>query len=327
MSGGCAVKQRIKRLIFFLAYYTGVDALFFWLNRRAKRIVVFHNVIADELAKGLPEGIVGLKFSEFKEIVRECARHFRFSTDVFDATTLTITFDDGYRNQYSTAFRYLRDQSIPAILFYSPGTQDVLTIDKMVFWRELVPREKVPGGNIGRFWCDEFWPRFLSDGATRGQTTLAWLEGLCPLEPLMAKLPQPFLRERLGSISDAELDEMRSAGWLIGWHTKTHTPLSSLTETELRDELDAPSAFRNVVMAYPYGTESAVGDKAIDVARAMGYPAALSYANHGARIGGRHFLPRLPSIGTDKYLLHAQLSGLSYFLSYRRLLPIIARTF
>lgn len=317
------MKRLIKRLIFFLAYYTGVDALFFWLNRRAKRIVVFHNVIPDELAEGLPEEIVGLKFSQFKAIVRECSRHFRFSIDVFDAKTLTITFDDGYRNQYSTAFRYLREQGIPAILFFSPGTREVLTIDKMVFWRGLVPREKVPGGDIGRFWCNEFWPRFLSDGATRGRATLAWLEEIFPLEPLMAKLPKPFLVERLGSISDAELDEMRSAGWQIGWHTKTHTPLSSLTEAELRDELDAPPAFRNVVMAYPYGTDICVNEIARCQTEKFGFPCASSYANASPNNGSLYFMPRLPSIGTDRYLIKAQLSGLSYFMSYQRLLPKI----
>ena len=315
------MKQWIKRLIFFLSYYTGVDALFFWLNRRAKRIVVFHNVIPDELAEGLPEGIVGLKLSQFKAIVRECSRHFRFSTDVSDAKTLTITFDDGYRNQYSTAFRYLREQGIPAILFFSPGTREVLTIDKMVFWRELVPQEKVSGGDIGRFWCDEFWPRFLSDGATRGRATLAWLEEICPLEPLMAKLPQPFLKERLGPISDAELDEMRSAGWLIGWHTKTHTPLSALSEDELRDELDSPSAFRSVPFAYPYGTDSCVSAEARQIAADAGFPCALSYANASPNNASRFFLPRLPGIGMDKYLVNAQLSGFAYFMSYRKLLP------
>lgn len=315
------MKQLIKRFIFVFAYYLGVDAIFYWLNRKAKRIVVFHNVIADELAAGLPEDIVGMTFSQFRTVIDECAKRFRFSTDVFDAKTLTVTFDDGYRNQYSTAFNHLRSRDIPAILFFSPGTRDVLTIDKMVFWRALVPSDKVPGGDIGRFWREKFWPRFLADGATRGKATLAWLEGICPLEPLMAKVPQPFLKERLGSISDAELDEMRSVGWQIGWHTKTHTPLSSLTEAELRDELDAPLAFRNVVMAYPYGTESTVGDKAINVAREMGYPAALSYANCSMKNGDLHFLPRMPSIGADRCLLHAQLSGLSYFLSYHRLLP------
>lgn len=317
------MKQLLKRLIFVAAYYLGVDAIFYWLNRRAKRIVVFHNVIPDELAVGLPEDVVGMTFSQFKTVIDECAKRFRFSTDVFDAKTLTVTLDDGYRNQYSTAFRHLRSRAIPAILFFSPGTRDVLTIDKMVFWRALVPRDKVSGGNIGRFWREEFWPRFLSDGATRGKATLAWLEEICPLEPLMANLPQPFLKERLGSISDAELDEMRSVGWQIGWHTKTHTPLSALSEDGLRDELEAPSEFRNVAMAYPYGTDSCVSAEAQRIVADMGFPCALSYANASPQNTSLFFLPRLPAIGTDKYFIHAQLSGFAYFLSYCKLLPRI----
>ena len=316
-------KRKLKRAIFILAYYLGINAMFYWLNRKAKRVVVFHNVMPDELCDGLPEGLTGLKFSMFKAIVDQCARHFKFSTEWMNPNTLTITFDDGYLNQYSVAYRHLKACGISAVLFFSPGTRNVLAIDKMVAWRCRVPRSAVPGGDIGRFWAESFWLRYLADGHSRGEDTLAWLDGIYSMKKVMSELPQDFVRLRFGSVSDKQLQEMRDAGWVIGWHTKTHTPLSALSDEEIRDEMDAPPEFRNVCMAFPYGTEKCVSELAMRIAEEKGFPCAFSYANSSVRNTSAFFLPRLPYVSADKYELEAILSGFAHFVSYRKLLPII----
>lgn len=41
--------RRIACWIAYAAYWTGIDALFYWLNRKAKRIVTFHNVLPQGL--------------------------------------------------------------------------------------------------------------------------------------------------------------------------------------------------------------------------------------------------------------------------------------
>ena len=43
------MRHKIVEIIAFLAYWTGIDALFYWLNRKAKRIVTFHNVLPDAM--------------------------------------------------------------------------------------------------------------------------------------------------------------------------------------------------------------------------------------------------------------------------------------
>jgi len=311
----------VKRVLHVASYWVGIGSLFYRLNRRAKRVIVFHNVIRDELAGGIPKGVVGMRLSEFAAVIDEIGKHFRISNDIFDPSTVTLTFDDGYRNQYSTAFKYLQARNIPGVLFFSPGTRNVLTIDKMVLWREMVPRSLIPCGDIGKFWAEQFWPRYMEDGESRGRKTLAWLNSIYSCDDLMAQLPREFVHERFGSILNDELDEMRGAGWTIGWHTKTHTPLSTLDVEGLQDELSAPPEFRDVCMAYPYGTEAAVGKRAISIVAAQGFPCAFAYTNSSDLNKSRFFLPRLPSIGADRYLLNAQLSGFQYFMSYRRLMP------
>ena len=104
-------------------YWTGVDAIFYWLNKKAKRIVTFHNVLPKELWSPGGENGVSSDLDGFEKVVDLCAKRYRFSTDFLDPQTLTITFDDGYHNQYAYAFKSLRAKGIPACLFVAGETQ------------------------------------------------------------------------------------------------------------------------------------------------------------------------------------------------------------
>ena len=99
------MKRKLVKYFAVFAYYSGLCALFYWLNRKAKRIITFHNVLPDAMFRGGVANGVSTSLSCFEKILDECRKRFEFSTDLFDAKTLTITFDDGYRNQYSTAFK------------------------------------------------------------------------------------------------------------------------------------------------------------------------------------------------------------------------------
>lgn len=97
------MKQQFVKLIATLCYWLGIDALFYFLNRKAKRIITFHNVMPERL---LPQGKrIGLTDTEesFTMKIHEIGKHFQFTTDIRDNKGATITFDDGYRNQYDVA--------------------------------------------------------------------------------------------------------------------------------------------------------------------------------------------------------------------------------
>lgn len=314
------MKSIIVDSIAFLAYWLGIDALFYWLNRKAKRILTFHNVLPDDLFRpGIANGVSN-RLSDFELIIDECAKRFKFSTDLSDASMITITFDDGYRNQYSTAFKALQKREIPAYLFVAGEVNNVLTIDKLLHWVAEVPIEYIPGGNRLQYWVKDIWPRFMSDSERRGLSVFEALNDIYPYDKILDGLPMDYKRERLSGISTEGLDEMRSAGWKIGWHTRSHYPLAKLSASELREELDSPDEFRNVCLSYPYGNPVEVGKEALTIAEELGYPYAVSNTNEAKP--SRFFLPRMSVLpDKDKYRLHFQMSGFEYFIKHRRLLP------
>lgn len=310
----------MTRLVAIFAYWLGIDALFYWLNRKSKRIITFHNVLPDEMFReGVANGVSN-RLSDFKKIVEMCKRRFSIDTDMFNARSLTITFDDGYHNQYEYAFKTLREIGVEAYVFVSGDTKNgSLTIDKLLHWVSEAPIEYIPNSNRAAYWEYEIWPKFLKDSKTKGGEVLRELDAIYPYEKVLASLPEDYKRERLTGISEDELNEMRVSGWKIGWHTKSHFPLSRLTADETRAELTPPKEMKDVCLSYPYGELDCVDAGVIEIAKSFGYPCAVSNMIGDGKLRDQYFLPRM-ALSADKYVFHFELSGAKHFLKKRKLL-------
>lgn len=139
------MKAKIIKIIAVICYYSGLVKLFYRLNRHSKRIVTFHNVIpANLLPKGKKIGLVDTE-DEFENKIIELSRYFSFSNDLRDAKSITITFDDGYKNQFEIAGRILEHLgNINATVFVSGAvlncnSENALTVDLLMHWIELAP--------------------------------------------------------------------------------------------------------------------------------------------------------------------------------------------
>ena len=232
------MKKILTYLIAVFSYYLGIDNLFYFLNRKAKRIVTFHNVMPADV---LPEGKkIGLTDTEdtFAMKIREMKKHFSFSTDVQDASTLTITFDDGYRNEYEIAKKLLGDD-VKGLIFVSGqlinnnDPAKALIIDVIMHWTELVPngiyiveyptlvqkKFSVTDDNRQWLWQKFFWPSFVLDHNKKGLGLLDALDKVYPMKRIFAKCSPEYLRLRLTGFTSDELNDIRKDGWLMGWHT------------------------------------------------------------------------------------------------------------
>lgn len=329
------MKKILHKLIERLCYYCGVDSLFYLLNRKAKRILTFHNVIPDAVDPHLIADYVSHTESEFRTIVRELKRRFVVSTDLQDSRTVTITFDDGYLNQYEIAGRVLQEEgNIPAIVFVSGHNidrrdNDALIVDKILLWISAVPAGRyldfeVTNLNRGFLWHSVIRPRFVNDAASKGFLLFEELDRAYPYKKILDNLNDIYVRLRTYGISISQIRGLRERGWLVGWHTRTHFPLAAQDMERKRAEMTAPSELNmnNVVFSYPYGELTSVDEDAIKIAKELSYPCAVSNMLNPGRLCSRFFLPRM-DLSADKFSIHFHLSGLDYFLHTGKLLEVV----
>lgn len=323
------MRRILRKSLAFFAFWSGVDALMYWLNRKAKRIITFHNVLPDELMQKTPSIGCMESASVFRKKIDEVAKRFGFSNDLDDPKTVTITFDDGTLNECEVAGEILREKGIPAYIFVAGDVIDApperaLVTDKILLWNRFAPDEavqKVFGVVVPR---DELWvkyvqPAYREDWRSRGKKFLARLEAVCTVDSLLAKLPREWVRLRMSGVTAEQIVDLRSRGWKIGWHTWSHYPLGMLDTAAKCQELDSPKEYREVALCYPYGDIGAIGEESLRIAEKLDYPCALSNDPDYSPYRGRYFRLRL-TLPEDKYELHMVLSGLKYFLKHRRLI-------
>ena len=302
----------------------------YYLNRRAKRIITFHNVLPDDIINSVPRIGCMESVSEFKKKIQEISNVFCFSTDLNDPKTVTVTFDDGMINQREVAGKILQECGIPAIMFVAGdvigvAADDALVTDKILLWNRFASDDAVKevfGVSPSR---DELWvkyvqPAYREDWRSRGRGFLTRLEAVYPISEIVKSLPHEWVRLRLCGVTGAQIEELSQMGWKIGWHTKSHFPLGMLDSAAKRDELSSPAEYRSVVLSYPYGDIGAIGDESIRIAEELGYPCAVSNDPDFSSHRGKFFLMRM-ALPSNKYELHFVLSGLKYFIKHRKLLP------
>lgn len=332
------MKQKIVNFLAFLCYWSGVTRCFYRLNRGRKRILVFHNILPEALFRKDLTNSVSNSETEFRAIIREVKRLFPVSCDLFDPATVTLTFDDGYRNQAEVAARVLQEEgNLPAILFVAGDVLDsadparALIIDRLLQWTASAPCGEYRAGPEGpRFTLadgrrDVIWRTLLQacyqqDAGTRAQALLDSLDAQYPLQKILEELPEEYKRLRLTGITSREVGELRARGWQVGWHSQTHFPLNTLPKEEKVREIAPPAGFERTVFSYPYGCPEMVDGESVALAAAAGYPCAVSNTLDGGALTGPFFLPRLALL-PGRYRLHFQLSGLEHFIKTRRRLP------
>lgn len=316
------MRKVAMRIVVVLGYWLGIDRLFYFLNRRAKRIIVFHNVLPDEIMeKERTSGAIRL--SAFVATIRECLKEFDSSLDLFDPHTITFTFDDGYWNLYDVVFMEMKSMGVSGYVFFAGGAESLLAIDQMRYWKLYAPVTLSNGRLKDEYWNEVIWKKYRDDVNGRGAAAIIACEEAYPFAKVLSSLSRRHKELRLAKITTRQIEEMREAGWMVCWHTNSHYPLGWLDENEMLIELST-AHFAKDVISYPYGVDERVGRMAIDMAERLGYTAGVSNTLVSTIGFSRYFLPRLHLPGNgDKYRIHYELSGFGHFMRTRHLLPFV----
>lgn len=289
------------------------------INRHLTITPAFLDAVLTEVRR-LGYEIVSMDDAVERLVARSCRKRF-----------VAITADDGYRDNLEEALPVLERHEAPITVHVSPG----LTQGSVFLWWELLEeiicrRDVVylasPEGRLV-FECGTADAKFRANTEIHNYLTervreedqaavirdLALSAGIDPMDA--------------GHASLMDWDELRRFAShplvTIGAHTVHHYNLRRLSsEKAMRELVDSRRILEVELgeaprhMAYPYGYESAVGRREVDLAREAGYVSAVTtrhgllQTEHAAHL---HSLPRISINGRYQRVAHVgtMLSGIT----------------
>jgi peptidoglycan/xylan/chitin deacetylase (PgdA/CDA1 family) len=293
------------------------------LNRNKVTFLLYHGVVRDDEAP-LPPWM--LREHQFRWQMAYLAKHYHVLplSDVVEhlvagrplpERSVVITFDDGFRNNYTIAYPILKEFGLPATVFLVTGYLD----SEQALWPDVLFQA------IHRTRVDFLDLRDLGDGAHPLRTEHERHAAFGGLVEYLKTLPVEEKRRRLDEIAGrlkldlgqlpdredapfallrrSEIERMvREKLVTFGVHTNTHEVLTRLSFEEARREiriskqrveelLGEPARF----FAYPNGTAADFNEALKREVQRQGF--ACAFASRGGLVNSRFDLFALTRVG------------------------------
>jgi peptidoglycan/xylan/chitin deacetylase (PgdA/CDA1 family) len=196
-----------------------------------------------------------------------------------------LTFDDGYLDNYQTAFPILRRHGVTAVFFIPTGFIDST---QLPWWEEIPWVLRRAGGTTIRLrGAAEPFTLCANDGERSIRRVMTFVKS----RPIPAEEQLEEIRSVCGGVRPpvdgpgerlfvnwTELKEMAAAGMDIGSHTHTHRLLAHLSPAEQRQELGRSKEILEgrlgapvSSVAYPIGSRVAYSAETCSIAASLGY--------------------------------------------------------
>jgi peptidoglycan/xylan/chitin deacetylase (PgdA/CDA1 family) len=276
-------------------------------------ILIFHRVLAttdplfpDEVDARRFDGICSWIKRWFKVLPLDEAVS-RLKARTLPARAMSITFDDGYEDNFSVALPILQRHRLSASFFIATGF-----LDGGIMWNDVIIEsvrrcemaqldlQGTPAGGLGLLPLASLVDRCAAIERIIGQTKY--------LSPRERTDWTAAVHQRSGTalptglmMSSEQVRSLHRAGMGIGGHTVSHPILAALdarqAQAEIADgrhRLEAIVGERVGLFAYPNGRPDIdYGPEAVRVVRELGFDAAVSTSWGAARAGDDCFqLPR-----------------------------------
>jgi len=203
-----------------------------------------------------------------------------------------ITFDDGYLDNFTTAFPILRKYRFPALIFLTTahiGTDAPLYWDLAAYCFSHTQRDQLafPDGSI-KHWSEQ---------GQLDRVSTTWVEAMKTLPQTEKQIQVQRLPEQLGVSIPAgyfkklmmdwgQVQEMQRSRIEFGAHTMHHPILTRISLEEVRKEvvgsksrIEAELGETVLGFAYPNGQASDLSERIERVVAASGFRAAFTLLN------------------------------------------------
>ena len=330
--------------------WIGVVRLFQWIHRKQIVILMVHGVMDDHdgmLWKPLRPQLPPARLDEYLKVLSK-RYHFVSSADAVDmlegrrpleSYSMVLTFDDGYRNNFTHALPILRRYHAPATFFVPTGFLDrprpfwFDRLDYALQQAEVNDREVrigslvMPIDSSSREALQESFQRFRRAAKEQGTPDGEFLDAM---EGLAAQLESESGR----ALADIQKDDDWSA--LLTWEQarragEESVQIGSHTVDHVRLNLVAPEVARNQLvrskqqiethtgqpclsLCYPNGS---FNEEIVRMAKESGYVCAVTTVEGFNQSGDDLMTLKRIALGPDLCSagLLAQVSGLSWMVS------------
>jgi peptidoglycan/xylan/chitin deacetylase (PgdA/CDA1 family) len=254
-------KHLLKRTVMRVLYSLCVFTLFRFSNRRKLLILTYHGVLNDASTTDEYVDRNFVSAASFESQMSYLSRHYNVITltelvDILNKKhpmgtyNAVVTFDDGYKNNYTVAYPIMKQCGIRPTIFLATGFMEN---GKRLPWTEKVRRAiyftQLPYIRISAAGLDRLFP--TSSATQREQTSREIVEALKSMpdearqdavDQLLKRIaPNPEVpwrnEERDEFLNWDDVAEMSRNGIEFGSHTVNHAILPRLTEQDVLNEI------------------------------------------------------------------------------------------
>lgn len=316
---------------------TGFTSLCYKLNKNKKRTIAYHNIIPDKYWDNSLHLSHSMKESSFIKQLEVIQDKLGITLNIHDTNKATITFDDGYLNQYSVASKIMDDKDIQGYFFCTANVinnNQAFIMDKLQYWFSYVPEGvyNLEELNIVLNIKDEEsrkieWQKISNIiGPIEIERIEKLLDDKCPFKDI--SINEEFESLRFRGISKSQILEMKEKGHKIGAHSANHKRLSIMDDVELKKDIEMCGSmlyktYNTRIFCYPFGSLGDINEDVLENIKKNGFNAAFAYSNNPVKEGyNQYFMPRMFLPDTDDIdVINFVLSGAKHFMSFRNLLP------
>lgn len=267
-----------------------------WLNNKKVNgliILAYHRVFEKEDNFIFDDGVMSCSPEEFEDQMKFCKENFNIinfsllnrhfeKRETLQKNSLIITFDDGYRDNYTNALPILKKYNIPATIFLAVKnieTGENFWWDKVSYYMKSQGKQEPDIKNLLR-----------SLKLCSNNERIEVIESIRKSSKILSRTIERQV------LTWEEIKEMSHKGIEFGSHTMTHPILSRLEDkNEIVYELKQSKKIIEdklqkevVVFSYPVGREDSFNQGVKDILNEAGYSFAVNYI-HGVNYINNRF--------------------------------------
>jgi peptidoglycan/xylan/chitin deacetylase (PgdA/CDA1 family) len=284
----------LNNVVKCLLYGSGLYRLRMLQNR--SYILAYH-MVSDDLNGFFP----AISTQEFERQIRHLKENYvvipledmakKLSTGQSVRKCISVTFDDGFRDNYDIAYPILKKYQVPATIFLSTGFIGTWETPWFISFRSLFVRTvetqfkiELGGRTVTYSWSCTEEKKAVSD------KLMQYLQ-MCPNDErfsILSVLPSRLRVEPSGKkeslmLTWEQVREMSRSGISFGAHTVTHPVLSQVDTNVLRSEIESSKAEIESntaqpvrTFAYPFGRKQHYPPAAPIILKSLGFSCAVT---------------------------------------------------